>query len=49
MGEQLGTAAKAGSRLRCKACGAEAIVTRAEGPELTCCGEPLDVTFVGGA
>jgi hypothetical protein len=32
---------KAGTRLRCEACGAEFIIVRAGGPELSCCGKPL--------
>ena len=32
---------KAGTRLRCEECGAELVVIKAEGPELTCCGKPL--------
>jgi len=32
---------KAGTRLRCDNCGSEMVLIKAEGPELTCCGQPL--------
>ncbi|HET9078408.1 MAG TPA: hypothetical protein VFN68_15845 [Acidimicrobiales bacterium] len=34
-----------GTRLRCRSCGSEAIVIKSEDPQLTCCGQPLEVTF----
>jgi hypothetical protein len=34
-------ATTAGTRLRCEACGSEAIVITAHDPELTCCDRPL--------
>ncbi|MEE2056982.1 hypothetical protein [Rhodococcus artemisiae] len=40
-----GTEAANGNRLRCNNCGSEAIVTKAGGSALTCCGAPLEVTF----
>jgi hypothetical protein len=40
-----GTEAANGNRLRCNSCGSEAIVTKAGGSSLTCCGAALDVTF----
>ncbi|MFF0814971.1 hypothetical protein ACFYVR_07430 [Rhodococcus sp. NPDC003318] len=42
-----GTEATAGSRMRCNTCGSEAIVTKAGGSALTCCGVALEVTFAG--
>ena len=48
MSDDAGTTASNGSRLRCNSCSSEAIVTNAGGAELTCCGTPLEVTFVGG-
>ncbi|MFD1815371.1 hypothetical protein [Rhodococcus gannanensis] len=42
-----GTEAANGSRLRCNGCGTEAIVTRAGGSALTCCGAALEVIFAG--
>jgi len=42
-----GTEATNGSRLRCNQCGSEAIVTRAGGSSLTCCGAPLEIIFAG--
>jgi len=32
---------KAGQKLRCTECGTEAVVVRAPGSEVTCCGRPL--------
>ena len=32
---------KAGQKLRCSQCGTEAVVVRAPGAEVTCCGRPL--------
>lgn len=34
-----------GTRLRCATCGSETIVLKAQDPDLTCCGQPLEVTF----
>jgi hypothetical protein len=34
-----------GGRFRCSACGAEGVITRVGRAELTCCGEPVEVTF----
>jgi hypothetical protein len=42
-------AVKPGTRLRCPTCGAEAVVTKAEGPELTCCGGRLVSGGAGGS
>ena len=36
---------KAGTRLRCEQCGAEAIVVRPSDADLTCCETPLTATF----
>jgi hypothetical protein len=38
-------AVAAGTRLRCSVCGSETIVIKAQEPQLTCCGETLEVTF----
>jgi ribosomal protein S27E len=43
-----GTDATNGSRVRCNTCGSEAIVTSANGSALTCCGQPVEITFAGG-
>lgn len=42
-----GTEAANGNRLRCNSCGSEAIVTKAGGSALSCCGAALEVTFSG--
>jgi hypothetical protein len=36
---------RVGMRLRCDACGSEAIVTAAGDAALECCGGPMTVTF----
>jgi hypothetical protein len=38
-----------GSRLRCGECGSEAIVIKATGPDLSCCGQPMEITFTRAA
>jgi hypothetical protein len=35
-----------GTRLRCAQCGREIIILKAEGPDMECCGEPMEPTFV---
>jgi hypothetical protein len=35
----------AGTRLRCSVCGSETIVIKSQEPDLSCCGQPLEVTF----
>ena len=35
----------AGTRLRCSVCGSETIVIKPQEPDLTCCSQPLEVTF----
>jgi hypothetical protein len=40
-------AVKPGTRVRCEHCGSEAIVVRAEGPELMCCDAIPTVIFSG--
>jgi ribosomal protein S27E len=40
-------ATKVGARVRCEQCGSEAIIVRAEAPELTCCGAVLTVILSG--
>jgi hypothetical protein len=44
-GNTEGTEAANGNRLRCNNCGSEAIVTKAGGSSLTCCGAALEITF----
>ncbi len=34
-----------GTRLKCAVCGSETIVIKAQEPELSCCGQPLEVIF----
>lgn len=34
-----------GTRLKCSSCGSEAIVVKPADPDLTCCGQPLEVIF----
>lgn len=36
-----------GTRLRCRHCRAEAIVTRSGPATLRCCGDPLEIIFAG--
>ncbi len=40
-------AIEAGTRVRCENCGSEAVVVRAGGPELRCCGAELTVLSRG--
>ncbi|MFE4499261.1 hypothetical protein ACFRFQ_05325 [Rhodococcus sp. NPDC056743] len=40
-----GTTAGNGNRLRCNVCGSEAIVTKAGGSALSCCAQPVEITF----
>lgn len=35
----------AGTRVRCAACGSEAIVLKSESPQLSCCESPVEETF----
>ncbi|MBP1327290.1 hypothetical protein JOF28_002522 [Leucobacter exalbidus] len=44
-----GTNAPNGSRVKCEACNAEAIIVKAENPSLSCCGQALTITFKPGA
>ncbi|MCJ0905436.1 hypothetical protein [Rhodococcus sp. ARC_M6] len=43
--DSVGTQAGNGNRLRCNVCGSEAIVTKAGGSALTCCGQSVEITF----
>lgn len=47
MADSDGTEASNGARLRCNVCKSEAIVTKAGGSSLTCCGEAMEVLFPG--
>lgn len=35
-----------GTRLKCSVCGSETIIVKSEEPELSCCGQPLEVIFI---
>lgn len=43
--EEEGMSHPAGTRLRCSVCGSETIVVKSKDPELSCCGQPLEVIF----
>lgn len=34
-----------GTRVRCQACGSEAIVVKSQEAELSCCGQPAEAIF----
>lgn len=34
-----------GTRLKCSACGSETIIVKSQEPELSCCGQSLEVIF----
>lgn len=34
-----------GSRLKCQSCGSEAVVVKSQEPQLSCCGQPVEVIF----
>jgi Desulfoferrodoxin, N-terminal domain len=48
----MSTSYPSGTRLRCAQCGTEVILLKAHDPEVECCGQPMEPTFVpaqGGA